>query len=76
MREQSKTLNKGGNEYPTERYILHLLLMIIKTPKIVHNIFLKHSNKLQFRLSRQNSSTKPSSHQEVLSLSQACAYTT
>jgi len=42
----------------------------------VHNKYLKHSDKLQFILSPQHTSTKPSSHQEVLSLSEVCAYNT
>jgi len=41
-----------------------------------HNLYLKHSDKLQFLLPPQHASTKPSSHQEVVSLSQVCAYTT
>ena len=49
--------------------------MIIKIQNSEHNIYLKHSDKLQFLLSPQNTSTKPSSHQEVVSLSQVCAYT-
>ena len=40
--------------------------MIKKTQHSVHNIYLKLSDKLQFLLSPQHASTKPSSHQEVL----------
>ena len=71
-----KTQNKVGNEYPTKTYNLHLSQIIIKIKQSVHNIYLKHSDKLQFLLSPQYKSTKPRSHQEVLSLSQVCAYNT